>query len=245
MVVSEEGQQAQASASAGVEGGAPPEEPMEADGAPTPSVGPPDEETCSESSFVSSDEALSPEETLAAAVSLKDAGNALFKEGKFSEALDKYQEGAKRLKRASSSEAIAVYVQLNSNSCMCCLKLERWQQALEAANKVLEKEPQNLKALYRRAVARGNLGRLQDAKDDLMEVSASATAAAATGSSSNSGISNSRSSSRSSIGSNKTPAAATAETTAAATAETTAAIAATAATATAAIAATAAAAAVG
>ncbi|KAL8274431.1 hypothetical protein Esti_001591 [Eimeria stiedai] len=171
MVVSDDAQQAQASPSdlGGVQGG-PPEGFMEADEAPSPSGGPQDEDTCSESSFLSSDEALSAEETLAAAVSLKDAGNALFKEGKFSEALEKYQEGVKRLKRASGSEAIAVSVQLSSNSCMCCLKLERWQEAIETANKVLTKEPQNLKALYRRAIARGNLGRLQDAKDDLMEV---------------------------------------------------------------------------
>ncbi|KAL8425262.1 hypothetical protein Efla_002328 [Eimeria flavescens] len=152
------------------EGGAPQGQ-VEADGASSPPSGAPQEEdTCSDSSFMSTDDPLSPEEAMAAAVSAKDAGNALFKEGKYDEALQKYKEGESRLKRATAPEAIAVSVQLSSNSCMCCVKLERWQQAIEAANKVLSKEPQNLKALYRRAVARSNLGKLQEAKDDLMAV---------------------------------------------------------------------------
>ena len=55
------------------------------------------------------------------------------------------QAGVKHLKGATASEAIAVSVQLSSNSCMCCLKLQRWQQAIAAANEVLSKEPQNPK----------------------------------------------------------------------------------------------------
>ena len=65
------------------------------DGAPSGGPGAPgdpqDEETCSEASFMSSDEPLSAEEKMALAVSLKDAGNSLFREGKFSEALVKYK----------------------------------------------------------------------------------------------------------------------------------------------------------
>lgn len=132
--------------------------------------GPQDDETCSEASFSSTEEPLSPEEKMAMAISLKDAGNKLFKEGNFSGALEKYKEGEKHLKKATGSEATAVSVQLSSNSCMCCLKLERWQQAIDAANRVLTTEPKNLKALYRRAIARSNLGYLSQAKEDLMAV---------------------------------------------------------------------------
>ncbi|OEH75528.1 sperm-associated antigen related protein [Cyclospora cayetanensis] len=116
--------------------------PMEASGPPG---GPHEEDTCSEVSSMSGDEPLSAEEKLAMAISLKDAGNALFKEGQYEQALQKYKEGGKRVKGSSSSEAIAVSVQLSSNSCMCCLKLEKWQEAVEAANGVLQKEPKNLK----------------------------------------------------------------------------------------------------
>ncbi|XP_026190725.1 sperm-associated antigen 1A [Cyclospora cayetanensis] len=141
--------------------------PMEASGPPG---GPHEEDTCSEVSSMSGDEPLSAEEKLAMAISLKDAGNALFKEGQYEQALQKYKEGGKRVKGSSSSEAIAVSVQLSSNSCMCCLKLEKWQEAVEAANGVLQKEPKNLKALYRRALAKSNLGSLSSARDDLMAV---------------------------------------------------------------------------
>ncbi|CDI76839.1 Sperm-associated antigen 1, related [Eimeria acervulina] len=135
-----------------------------------PSGAPRDEDTCSDASSMSADELLTPEEHLKAAIDLKDEGNGLFKGGQYEEALAKYKAGVKHLKGATASEAIAVSVQLSSNSCMCCLKLQRWQQAIAAANEVLSKEPQNPKALYRRALAKSSLGELSDAKDDLMAV---------------------------------------------------------------------------
>ncbi|CDJ42772.1 hypothetical protein ETH_00032030 [Eimeria tenella] len=148
--------------------------PMDEEGQPGPSGGPPrtprDEDTCSEASSMSTDELMSPAEKLQAAINLKDEGNALFKEGQYEQALERYKAGVKHVKGSQDSDAIAVSVQLSSNSCMCCLKLERWQQAITAANQVLATEPKNPKALYRRAVAKSNLGELSDAKDDLMAV---------------------------------------------------------------------------
>lgn len=58
------------------------------------------------------------------------------------------QAGVKHVKGSQDSDAIAVSVQLSSNSCMCCLKLERWQQAITAANQVLATEPKNPKVRW-------------------------------------------------------------------------------------------------
>lgn len=69
--------------------------PMDEEGQPGPSGGPPrtprDEDTCSEASSMSTDELMSPAEKLQAAINLKDEGNALFKEGQYEQALERYK----------------------------------------------------------------------------------------------------------------------------------------------------------
>ena len=50
----------------------------------------------------------------------------------------------------------------------CFINLKAWGEAAEAASKVLEKEPANLKGLYRRGFARMHIGLLEEAKADLL-----------------------------------------------------------------------------
>ena len=54
-----------------------------------------------------------------------------------------------------------------SNTSLCCLKLEAWQEAVEAATAALALEPQHPKALFRRASGYRSLGRYQEAIHDL------------------------------------------------------------------------------
>mmetsp|Transcript_197 Transcript_197/g.278 ORF Transcript_197/g.278 Transcript_197/m.278 type:complete len:286 (+) Transcript_197:101-958(+) len=53
---------------------------------------------------------------------------------------------------------------------MCHLKTGNWSEAVRSSNKVLEVdgEDKNIKALYRRGVAKMNMGTLKEAKADLM-----------------------------------------------------------------------------
>lgn len=48
------------------------------------------------------------------------------------------------------------------------MKLKVWHDAIEFSGKVLEKEPNNQKALFRRAQARLNTGMTEEAKTDII-----------------------------------------------------------------------------
>ncbi|PFH34352.1 tetratricopeptide repeat-containing protein [Besnoitia besnoiti] len=112
----------------------------------------------------------SPEERMTFALSCKDSGNDLFKSGDNSNAKQKYQEGLKFLKDLDLPDAKRLRIALNSNVAMCCLKSEAWSEAIAAANAVLKEEPENVKALYRRGVARSAFGFYEEAKADLLQV---------------------------------------------------------------------------
>jgi len=99
---------------------------------------------------------MSDEEKTEAATGLKDAGNEAFKAGDYDAAVSKYSEAAEYVEAVGSAEAL--YVAALSNCAMAYLKMGDWAGAVQKATKVIEKEPANVKALYRRAVARGHLG---------------------------------------------------------------------------------------
>ncbi|EPT25851.1 tetratricopeptide repeat-containing protein [Toxoplasma gondii TgCatPRC2] len=111
-----------------------------------------------------------PEERMTLALSCKDAGNDVFKSGDVSAAKAKYTEGLKQLKDLDFPDAKRLRVALNSNVAMCCIKTQEWSAAIAAANAVLQEEPENVKALYRRGVARSAFGFYAEAKADLLQV---------------------------------------------------------------------------
>jgi len=51
--------------------------------------------------------------------------------------------------------------------CICCLKLERWGQAVENCSKVLEIDKENVKALFRKGTANAKLKNFEQALKDL------------------------------------------------------------------------------
>ncbi|CAM9973662.1 unnamed protein product, partial [Sphacelaria rigidula] len=99
------------------------------------------------------------------AVSYKDRGNKCIGEGDSAGALKHYERGIKIASSLSSDEQVkALLVSLRLNLALACTKEERYSEAAVASTKVLEVEPTNLKALFRRGVARARVGSLEEAK---------------------------------------------------------------------------------
>ena len=115
-------------------------------------------------------------------VRLKDVGNVQFKAGKYEEAVAAYKSALaaakKPWKRADEAKAIIcpLLISLHSNLAATHLKwarlreapLQEYHAAEAAATDALGYDAKNVKALYRRGVARAELGRLATAKDDLV-----------------------------------------------------------------------------
>lgn len=89
----------------------------------------------------------------------KDAGNALFKQGKWQRALKKYQKGVEFIEHddqfsdQEKKQSSEIKKSCNLNLAAVHLKLNNVKEACRACNKVLEKDSSNVKALFRRAQA--------------------------------------------------------------------------------------------
>lgn len=120
---------------------------------------------------------MSTEERLVEANKLKEQGTDLFKKKLFGEATIKYEDAASYSVGEGISgddipeEERPLYISCWSNAAMCYIKLKEWADATRACNNVLEMESEessNIKALYRRGLARIHLGLYKEAKADLM-----------------------------------------------------------------------------
>jgi tetratricopeptide (TPR) repeat protein len=126
------------------------------------------------------------DQLLEEASSIKEAGNELFKEGKFGESRDKYIEGLKHVLSAAEelkkivnensnfnfnkikNEIEKFKINLISNLSLTEIKLNLFKDALDHSQMVLSAEPGNTKAVYRRSIARVRLGEnLHEAEGDL------------------------------------------------------------------------------
>lgn len=114
---------------------------------------------------------------------IKADGNALLKNGDLAQALEKYQEGEKavgpllekipgeNISVEEQQAACQLYIALGNNGAQAAIKLEVFDVAIDLCDKVLKADNKNLKALFRRGIARSQFpGRLDDAKDDFAEV---------------------------------------------------------------------------
>lgn len=106
---------------------------------------------------------------------LKQKGTELFQKKDYEGAIAQYSKAADYASGADEDDGAAVpeqtralFVSSWSNVAMCHVKLQEWGPAIRACDKVLGQEPQNLKALYRRGLARLSTGFLKEAKTDLM-----------------------------------------------------------------------------
>uniref|UniRef100_A0A7S1XY78 peptidylprolyl isomerase n=1 Tax=Phaeomonas parva TaxID=124430 RepID=A0A7S1XY78_9STRA len=107
-------------------------------------------------------------EKLEYAAGKKAEGTALFKEKNFNLAAANYEKAADYVDEVSDPEAEKLYVVCLLNAAMCYIKREDWASASTKAGRALEKDPQNVKGLYRRGLARMHLGLNDEAKVDLM-----------------------------------------------------------------------------
>ncbi|XP_057549752.1 70 kDa peptidyl-prolyl isomerase-like [Amaranthus tricolor] len=102
----------------------------------------------------------------------KQEGNTLFKAGKFWLASKKYEKAVKYIEfnHAFSDEenqvAKALLVSCNLNNAACKLKLEDYVEVASLCSKVLELDPCNVKALYRRSQAYLQTCNLDKAEND-------------------------------------------------------------------------------
>ncbi|KAM9023353.1 sperm-associated antigen 1 isoform 2-T4 [Ara ararauna] len=92
---------------------------------------------------------------------LKTEGNGFVKEGKYEEAVNKYNECMKL-----NNKECAIY----TNRALCYLKLCKYEEAKQDCDHVLQIEDSNIKAFYRRALAYKGLQNYQASVDDLNRV---------------------------------------------------------------------------
>lgn len=95
----------------------------------------------------------------------KNAANALYSEGKTAEAIAEYTEALKCEDISGADRATVL-----SNRAQCFLKLGEHLKAVEDCTSALTITPDNVKALFRRAVAEEALGEKRDALRDFQEV---------------------------------------------------------------------------
>lgn len=113
------------------------------------------------------------------ALAHKERGNQRFKEGSHELASEDYTVGLEVLTecdsvcssapQAEKVEVTEVRVSLLLNRAMALLKLERWSEAATSAGSAIKAQPENVKALYRRGVARARLGHNEAALKDLAQ----------------------------------------------------------------------------
>lgn len=78
------------------------------------------------------------------------------------------EEDGDEAAKGAGDEASALFTSCCGNAAQCYINLLDYPSAIASAAKVLEKEPENVKALYRRGLARGKIGVLDLSKKDLM-----------------------------------------------------------------------------
>jgi tetratricopeptide (TPR) repeat protein len=117
------------------------------------------------------------EEKLAKARELKAEGTGKFKEKSWALAALAYDDAASYMEELINAEnttedenieGVALYTSSLGNAAQCYINMADYSSAISNSSKVLEKEPENVKALYRRGLSRVRIGMLGEAKADLL-----------------------------------------------------------------------------
>lgn len=105
---------------------------------------------------------MTPEEKTALGLAAKEKGTALFKEKRFGEAIVEYENAAKY-----SGDDSEVTMASKLNAAQASINMGDFIGASELASWVIKKDPKNIKALYRRGLAKNNVGLPEEAITDL------------------------------------------------------------------------------
>lgn len=120
---------------------------------------------------------MSVSELMEEATKLKEEGTALFMEKRFLEATERYVAAADSTSAVpektepgseEEKEALALEVSCFLNASQASLNSKEWSDAIKHASSALEKDADNVKALYRRGVARRHAGMINESRGDLM-----------------------------------------------------------------------------
>ena len=106
---------------------------------------------------------------LQAADAIRLAGNGLFNSGRYEGAIGKYSEALDRLV-GSSRAASDLAVKCLNNRAACCCQLQQYRSAIRDCSDVLERAPDDAKALMRRAFSYEAIERYADALADMRRV---------------------------------------------------------------------------
>eukprot|EP01053_Blabericola_migrator_P001129 Blabericola_migrator_1__1128@NODE_128_length_13299_cov_164_804867_g113_i0_p10_GENE_NODE_128_length_13299_cov_164_804867_g113_i0NODE_128_length_13299_cov_164_804867_g113_i0_p10_ORF_typecomplete_len284_score81_27FKBP_C/PF00254_28/5_5e31TPR_9/PF13371_6/1_1e03TPR_9/PF13371_6/2e07TPR_2/PF07719_17/0_27TPR_2/PF07719_17/3_6e03TPR_2/PF07719_17/0_00033TPR_16/PF13432_6/0_24TPR_16/PF13432_6/0_00046ANAPC3/PF12895_7/1_2e02ANAPC3/PF12895_7/5_4ANAPC3/PF12895_7/0_0014TPR_11/PF13414_6/0_2TPR_11/PF13414_6/5e02TPR_ len=118
---------------------------------------------------------MSSEERLQEASACKEEGNKCVRDGQYAEAIRHYNVGKDMLQgceewvETQAAAAKPLKRAIHLNLAQCHLKVESWLECVIEASAVLATEPENIKALFRRGVARTHLGEYEVALDDLLK----------------------------------------------------------------------------
>ncbi|KAJ5073551.1 fk506-binding protein [Anaeramoeba ignava] len=100
----------------------------------------------------------------------KETGIALFRENKLQEAIEESQKGLQLFEEWKTEDdpedeekKQEIILKLSLNVALYQLKLEKYADVKKTCRKILEKNPQTLRALYRLGVAEMNLGEFENA----------------------------------------------------------------------------------
>ncbi|CAK9114771.1 unnamed protein product [Durusdinium trenchii] len=102
-----------------------------------------------------------------ASMELKNQGNADIKAGKYAEALKSYSRAIDNLKMFAGEDVSQLRLSLLLNSAMCHLKQKDPQKTLEVCEEALQISPKSVKALFRRGLARVDMGQLAEGVADM------------------------------------------------------------------------------
>jgi peptidylprolyl isomerase len=110
---------------------------------------------------------MSREEKVEEASRLKEAGTVAFKDTRFTGAAELYLEAVEYLDNVEGDDAVALSVLCYLNAAQANLNLKNYADASANASAALNKDPSNVKALYRRGLAKNHMGSPEEALEDL------------------------------------------------------------------------------
>ncbi|XP_050589387.1 uncharacterized protein LOC126921676 [Bombus affinis] len=120
----------------------------------------------------------SPQDKYSIALKYKEAGVCLFQKHRYVDAFYKFSKACKilitlepiqdlELDKTLETKINNLRLILYNNMAGCQLSRKNYEHTISLCNKILNKEANNVKALYRRGVARGNLKDVENAVTDL------------------------------------------------------------------------------